>query len=97
MIEEVKLPEISENVESGVVIAALVKAGDFVEKEQPLVELETEKATFEVPSPFSGKVVEISVNEEDEINVGQVIAKIDTDAEAARQQEQKPAEVETAP
>jgi hypothetical protein len=35
MIEEVKLPEISENVESGVVIATLVKAGDFVEKEQP--------------------------------------------------------------
>lgn len=97
MIEEVKLPEISENVESGVVISTLVKAGDFVEKDQPLIELETEKATFEVPSTASGKVVEIAVKENDKVNVGQVIAKIDTDAEAAEKQDQKPAETKPAP
>jgi len=97
VIEEVKLPEISENVESGVVIATLVKAGDVVEKEQPLFELETEKATFEVPSPVSGKVVEINVSEEDEIKVGQVIVKIDTDADAAEQEEEKTGQVKPAP
>ncbi len=90
MIEEVKLPEISENVASGVVIEVLVKSGDFVEKEQPLVELETEKATFEVPSPVGGKVIEINVNQEDEVNVGQIILKIDTEAHQTAQQETTP-------
>jgi pyruvate dehydrogenase E2 component (dihydrolipoamide acetyltransferase) len=86
MIEEIKLPEISENVDSGVVIEVLVKSGDFVEKEQPIVELETEKATFEVPSPIAGKVTEINVNEDDEVKVGQVILKIDTEAEATQKE-----------
>jgi pyruvate dehydrogenase E2 component (dihydrolipoyllysine-residue acetyltransferase) len=83
MVEDVKVPEISENVESGVVVAVLVKVGDFVQKEQSLVELETEKAAFELPSPQSGKVVEIGVKEDDEVKVGQVILKIDPDAQAA--------------
>lgn len=97
MLQEVRLPEIAENVETGVVITALVKAGDFVEKDEPLIELETEKATFEVPSPFAGKVVEIAVKEEDEIKVGQVIAKIDTEAKAGERKEEKPAKPEPAP
>ena len=63
MIEEIRLPEISENVDSGDVIKVLVKAGDFVEKEQSLVELETEKAAFEVPSPLKGKVTEVKIKE----------------------------------
>ena len=83
MIEDVKLPEISENVDSGVVIGILVKVGDWVRMEQPLVELETEKATFELPSPVSGQVIEINVKENDEVKVGQIIAKIDPDAQAA--------------
>ena len=83
MIEDVKLPEISENVESGVVVGILVKVGDWVRIEQPLVELETEKATFELPSPLNGKVVEINVKENDEVKVGQVIAKIDPEAQVA--------------
>ncbi|MHC4330758.1 MAG: 2-oxo acid dehydrogenase subunit E2, partial [Planctomycetota bacterium] len=95
MIEDVKLPEISENVESGVVTGVLVKVGDFVEKEGPLVELETEKATFEVPSPVAGKVVEISVKEEDEVQVGQVIVKVDTEAEQAPPEPEKATGVET--
>lgn len=79
MVEEVKLPEISENVESGQVISVMTKVGDFVEKEQSLVELETDKAAFEVPSPLQGLITEITVKEGDTVNVGQTIAKIDTD------------------
>ena len=56
MIREVRLPEISENVESGDVIKILVSVGDSVEVDQPLVEIETEKAVLEVPSPHKGKV-----------------------------------------
>ncbi len=83
MVEDVKLPEISENVESGVVVGILVKVGDWVRMEQPLVELETEKATFELPSPANGKVVEIRVKENDEVRVGQVLLTIDPEAQAA--------------
>ncbi len=83
MVEDVKLPEISENVESGVVVGIMVKVGDWVRMEQPLVELETEKATFELPSPVSGKVVEVGVKENDEVKVGQVLMRIDPEAQAA--------------
>lgn len=89
MAENVKLPEISENVESGQVISILVKVGDFVEKEQSLLELETDKAAFEVPSPMQGKITEISVKEGDTVKVGQSIAKIDTNAKPG---EEPPAE-----
>jgi len=80
MIEEVKLPEISENVESGQVISVMVKVGDFVEKEQSLLELETDKAAFEVPSSLQGRITELPVKEGDTVKVGQTIAKIDTAA-----------------
>ena len=92
MIEEVRLPEISENVESGDVIQILVKAGDFIEKEQSIVELETEKAAFEVPSPVKGKVTEVNMKEGDTVKVNQVIIKVDTEAETSerpREPEQK--------
>jgi pyruvate dehydrogenase E2 component (dihydrolipoamide acetyltransferase) len=78
MIEEIRLPKISENVDTGQVIKILVKAGDFVEVEQSLVELETDKAVFELPSPLKGKITEINVKEGDEVETGQVLFKIDT-------------------
>jgi pyruvate dehydrogenase E2 component (dihydrolipoamide acetyltransferase) len=80
MVEEIKLPEISENVESGEVIEVLVKIGDFIEAEQSVVELETEKAAFEVPSPVKGKVIEINIKQGQEVKVGQTLVKVDTDA-----------------
>lgn len=86
MIEEVRLPEISENVESGDVINILVKVGDFIEKEQPIVELETEKAAFEVPSPVKGKIVEINIKEGAKVKVGQVIVKVDTETKSDKKQ-----------
>jgi len=90
MIKEVTLPEISENVETGEVIEVLVSVGDMVKQEQSLAVLETEKATFEVPSTAAGKVTEISISEGDTVKVGQLIAKIDTEGKA----EEKPAEKE---
>jgi len=78
MIEEIRLPKISENVDTGQVIKILVKAGDFVEAEQSLVELETDKAVFELPSPLKGKITEINIKEDQEVKTGQVLFKIDT-------------------
>ncbi len=80
MIEEVRLPEISENVDSGDVISVLVKPGDFIKAEQPIAELETEKATFDVPSPISGKVIEVNLKPGQKVKTGQVIIKVDTAA-----------------
>ena len=78
MIREVRLPEISENVESGDVIKILVSVGDSVEVDQPLVEIETEKAVLEVPSPHKGKVAEILIRPGETVKVGQVFMTIDT-------------------
>jgi len=101
MTREIRLPEISENVDSGEVIEVLVSEGDTIDKDQSIVELETEKAAFEVPSPLGGKVTEIAVKKGDTIRVGQVILKIETQEREDREkeestQEKKPSET-TAP
>ncbi len=83
MIVEVRLPEISENVESGDVTKVLVAPGDVVTVDQPLIELETEKAVFEVPSTAAGVVARIDLKPGDSVKVGGVIATIDTEAKKA--------------
>ena len=60
------------------VIAVLVKAGDTVAKDDPLVELESDKATMEVPSPAGGTVKEISVKEGDKVSEGSLILLLDS-------------------
>ena len=76
-----KLPELGENIETGDVVNVLVSVGDTLEVDQPVVELETDKATVEVPAPVAGKVTDIAVKAGDTIAVGQVILTIgDTDA-----------------
>lgn len=82
MIKEVRLPEISENVESGDVIKVLVAVGDSIKVDQPVVELETDKAVLEVPSPYAGKVTEVLAKKGDTIAIDQVIIRVDTDASA---------------
>ena len=91
MIKEVRLPEIAENVETGDVVKVLVSVGDVVEADQPLVELETDKAVLEVPSPHAGKVSEILIKTGDTVKIGQVLVKIDTaDKEAASAPKEEP-------
>ena len=74
---EFKVPELGENVASGDVARVLVNVGDVITKEQPVVELETDKATIEVPSSVAGKVTEIRVKKGEKINVGAVILVVD--------------------
>ncbi len=73
MDRELKLPELAEGVEAAEVTAILVEVGDRIKEEQPVVELETGKATAEIPSPTTGQVTEVKVKIGDEIKVGQVI------------------------
>jgi pyruvate dehydrogenase E2 component (dihydrolipoamide acetyltransferase) len=92
MLKEITLPGISENVDEGEVIAILVSVGDVVEKDQPVVELETEKAAFEVPSPEHGRISEINVKQGQTVKVGEVLARLETDTEAPAKKppEEKP-------
>jgi pyruvate dehydrogenase E2 component (dihydrolipoamide acetyltransferase) len=83
MAIEFKLPELGENVNSGDVVRILVKAGDTVRKDQPVLELETGKATVEVPSPVAGIVKQIHVKEGAKVQVGQVVLTLDESAAAA--------------
>jgi pyruvate dehydrogenase E2 component (dihydrolipoyllysine-residue acetyltransferase) len=90
MATEIKLPMLGENVESGVVLTVLVSEGSEVAEGQPVIELETEKATVEVPASASGRVKEISVKEGETIKVGQVILILEEGAGAAKAEERKP-------
>ncbi len=65
------------------IIEILVKVGDMVEAEQPLVSLESDKATMDVPSPAAGKIVEIVVKVGDKVAMGSLIGRLDAGGPAA--------------
>ena len=77
---ELKVPELGENVAGGDVASVLVKVGDAIALDQPVVELETEKATIEVPSSVAGVVREIRVKKGDKLKVGAVVLTVDEPA-----------------
>jgi pyruvate dehydrogenase E2 component (dihydrolipoamide acetyltransferase) len=80
MATEFKLPELGENIESADIVNVLVKVGDVIEKEQSIIEIETDKATIEVPSNVSGKITELLVKQGESVKVGQTIIKVDEGA-----------------
>jgi pyruvate dehydrogenase E2 component (dihydrolipoamide acetyltransferase) len=77
-----RLPELGEDIQEADVIKILVAEGDVVEANQPLIEIETEKATVEVPADAAGTVTKIHVREGDTITVGQLIVTIEAGASA---------------
>jgi pyruvate dehydrogenase E2 component (dihydrolipoyllysine-residue acetyltransferase) len=77
MSTEVKLPELGENVTSGDLLKLLVKVGDKIKKDQALLELETDKAAIEVPSPVGGTVQQVHVKEGQKVKVGQTILSVE--------------------
>jgi pyruvate dehydrogenase E2 component (dihydrolipoamide acetyltransferase) len=77
------LPELGENVTAGDVLRVLVKPGDALTKDQPVLELETDKATIEVPSSVAGRVKDIKVKAGDQVKVGQAILSVDEDGAVA--------------
>ncbi|HEX9444679.1 MAG TPA: biotin/lipoyl-containing protein, partial [Candidatus Binatia bacterium] len=68
---DVRVPRLAEGVESATVANILVARGDRIEKDQVILELETEKAVGPIPSPAAGEVAKIHVKPGDEVNVGQ--------------------------
>jgi pyruvate dehydrogenase E2 component (dihydrolipoamide acetyltransferase) len=92
-----KLPDLGENIESAEVVAVSVAVGDVVAADQTLIEVETDKAVTDVPSPVAGKLVELAVSVGDKLAVGDVIATIedggaDQGADDAQADDQRPTE-----
>ena len=76
--QEVRVPELGDGVESADVLEVLVAPGDTIEKDQGVIEAETEKATMEVPSPAAGKVAEVRIAKGDTVKPGQVLITVES-------------------
>jgi pyruvate dehydrogenase E2 component (dihydrolipoamide acetyltransferase) len=84
MATEFKIPELGENVTAGDVVRIMVKEGETLAKDQPVLELETDKATIEVPSNVEGTIKEIKVKQGDKVKVGQLVLTVDEGAAAEK-------------
>lgn len=85
MTREIKLPELGEHVESADLIKIMVSVGDRIVIDQPVMELETDKADFELPSSANGIVKEILVRIGEKVKVGQSILTVEEDKPGTRQ------------
>src|SRR5215813_455067 len=80
---EFVLPELGEGMEAGDVVQVLVSVGESISEEQPVLELETDKAVVEVPAPVSGTVKAIHVQAGDKAAVGQLLLTVEMPASTA--------------
>jgi len=93
MPTDIKVPSLGESVVEATVAKWYKKSGDLVVTDEPLLELETDKVTLEVPSPVTGKIEKISFNEGDTVVVGAVLGSIDETASSTQNIE--PEKIET--
>lgn len=92
--QEVTLPELGESVTEGTITRWLKEVGDEVEVDEPLVEISTDKVDTEIPSPVAGTVLEIKAQEDEDVEVGQVLALVGSSNGAAAEPEAAPAPAE---
>lgn len=78
MVVDVVMPKMGESIMEGTILEWYKKVGDSIEKDETLLEIGTDKVDSEIPSPASGTISEILANPNDIVDVGKVIAKIDT-------------------
>lgn len=78
---DIKVPKLGEEADSGSVTSIFVKEGYEIKKDDPIVELESEKAIASIPSTASGKVTKVHVSEGDTVKVGDVLVSVDTGGE----------------
>jgi pyruvate dehydrogenase E2 component (dihydrolipoamide acetyltransferase) len=92
MAYEFKLPDLGEGLTEGEVARWLVSEGDEVVEDQPLVEIQTDKTTVEIPSPAAGKVAQILVEEGKVVPVGTILVVIGEDGAAPAPEKSRPRE-----
>lgn len=100
MAIEFKLPDLGEDIETGDVTTVFVSAGDKVTKDQALMELETDKAALEIPSPAEGVIKEVHVKAGETIKVGQLLVTIDdgeSGGESETEEKEEPEKKKTEP
>jgi 2-oxoglutarate dehydrogenase E2 component (dihydrolipoamide succinyltransferase) len=77
---DIVMPKMGESIQEGTILQWLKKEGEKVERDEIILEISTDKVDTEVPSPDSGVLTQIIAQENDVVEVGNVIAKLDTEA-----------------
>ncbi|HLA94832.1 MAG TPA: biotin/lipoyl-containing protein, partial [Pyrinomonadaceae bacterium] len=94
---EVVMPQMGESITEGTVSKWLKAVGDSIDKDEPLLEISTDKVDAEVPSPAAGKLLAINVKEGETVEVGSVLALVGAEGAAASQPSPASSKPEAAP
>src|SRR5665647_666671 len=82
MLVDIVMPKMGESIMEGTILKWLKQPGDKVERDEPILEISTDKVDTEVPSPEAGIMAELLYKENDVVEVGNVLAKLETDSNA---------------
>ena len=96
MVREFELPDVGEGLTEAEIVSWLVEPGDAVSEDQPVAEVETDKAVVEVPAPVDGTVRELLAEEGEMVPVGDVIITFDTDDAEGEAVQEEPTETKAA-
>ena len=95
MSQIVTMPQLGETVTEGTILRWLVQIGDEVKEDDPILEISTDKVDTEVPSPFTGQVTSLLVEEGETVEVGASLLELDGDSSSSSASEEISNEVET--
>ena len=95
MSEIVTMPQLGETVTEGTILRWLVAVGDEVKEDDPILEISTDKVDTEVPSPFSGKVTSLLVEEGETVEVGASLLELNGDASSLVVDEKIPNDIDS--
>ncbi|MDP3728909.1 MAG: dihydrolipoamide acetyltransferase family protein [bacterium] len=90
MVTQFKFPDVGEGIHEGHIVSWLVKEGDIVKEDQPLIKVETDKAVVELPSPVTGKILKIYFKAGDIVKVGETLVDIGSEMEKIKIQKTAP-------
>ena len=89
MIKDLELPDLGEGIDGAEISEIPVSVGDEITKDQTILILESDKASMEIPSDFTGTLKEILVSTGDEVSTGQLLMKIDSSNESSDQEKKE--------
>ena len=95
MSQIVTMPQLGETVTEGTILRWLVQVGDEVKEDEPILEISTDKVDTEVPSPFTGQVTSLLVEEGETVEVGASLLELDGDSNSSSVSEEASNEAET--